>query len=129
MIDERIALNLDNMRTAALDATSFLRDMTQVQFLADEKSQLACAMCLVIVGEGTAKIEKRSPEFVADHPDWPWDQIRGLRNRIVHDYFTLDLTTIWLTVKDHLPRLITSIADLGEIDPRLAPTDPPHSSS
>lgn len=121
MIEERIALNLDNMQRAALDATSFLRGMTQAQFLADEKAQLACAMCLVIVGESTARIEKRSPEFVAAHLDWPWDQIRGLRNRIVHDYVNLDLSTIWLTVTEHLPKLLASIAELGELDPRLLP--------
>ena len=130
MIDERVALNLDNMQRAALDAISFLEDIAETKFLADTRLQMACAMCLVIIGESTSRIEKRSPAFVAAHSDWPWDQIRGLRNRIVHDYFELDLSTIWTTVKQSLPKLLSNIAELGELDPRPPPSSgPDHSGS
>jgi uncharacterized protein with HEPN domain len=45
------------------------------------------------------------------HPDWPWSQIRWLRNRIVHGYDTLDLPIIWSTVTDFLPQLLAAISD------------------
>jgi hypothetical protein len=35
------------------------------------------------------------PQFAAQHPDVPWDLIYGMRNRIVHDYFEVDLEVVW----------------------------------
>lgn len=123
MIDERVALNLDNMKRAAMDAISFLEGKTEAEFVEDLILQRACAMSLIIIGEATSRIEKRDPDFVASHPNWPWRDIRGLRNRVVHDYFTLDLTTIWGTVRQSLPALLRSIDEVGELDPRLWPKD------
>jgi uncharacterized protein with HEPN domain len=125
VIDERIALDLDNMKQAATEAMSFVRDSAEADFLGNKAQQMACAMCLVIVGEATSRIERRSPDFVAAHPDWPWKEIRGLRNRIVHDYTTLDLPTIWVVIRDSLPKLLASIEAIGELDPRLWPEDDP----
>lgn len=117
MIDERIALDLDNMKQAAAEPISFLIGITKEDFLSDKARQMACAMCLITIGEATSRIERRSPEFVATHPSWK--EIRGLRNRILHDYTTLDLPTIWLVVQDELPELLASIGEVGELDPRL----------
>ncbi len=117
MIDERVALSLDNMRQAAADAVGLLKGKSESDF----SHQLACAMCLVIIGEATARIEKRSPSFVAAHSDWPWHKVRGLRNLIVHDYDKLELPIIWLTVTESLPTLLAKIEELGELDPRLWP--------
>lgn len=123
MIDEGVAISLDNMKRAASEAISFVAGLTESEFLSRTQVQLACAMCLVVIGEATARIEKGSPDFVASHPEWPWNEIRGLRNRIVHDYAQLHLPTIWLTVQDSLPNLLSHIEELGELDPRLWPED------
>ena len=40
--------------------------------------------------ELTSKIRERPPEFVATHPDVPWSKIRGFRNQLAHDYFSLE---------------------------------------
>jgi uncharacterized protein with HEPN domain len=129
MIDERVALNLDNMKRVATDAISFVEGMSEAEFLASHAVQMACAMCLVIIGESTTRIEKRSPDFVATHPDWPWNKVRGLRNMIVHDYDQLHLPTIWLVVRDSLPDLVSKIEEVGELDPRKWPTAPPQIGS
>ena len=121
MIDERIAVSLDNMRRAAADAVGSVADMSEGDFVADRTTQLACAMCLVIIGESASRIERRSPDFLTAHPDWPWNKIRGLRNLIVHDYDQLQLPIIWLTIKESLPALVALIDELGELDPRLQP--------
>jgi len=118
VIDERVALNLDNMKRAAADAVSVAKGMSEAEFMGSLSVQLACAMCLVIIGESAARIEKRSPEFGAAHPDWPWNKIRSLRNLIVHDYERLDLATIWRTVKESVPELLARIDEVGELDPR-----------
>lgn len=51
-------------------------------------------------------------EFVAQHPEVPWRVIAGLRNRIVHDYFGLDLEIIWQIISQDLPTLKTHLKAL-----------------
>ncbi len=80
-------------------------------------------MCLVIIGEAAARIEQTSPEFIASHRDWPWKEIRGLRNIVVHDYASLEMRRVWLTINAALPDLLARIEALGELDPRLWPRD------
>jgi uncharacterized protein with HEPN domain len=123
MIDERVALNLDDMKRAAEEATSFVEGVTETDFLNSPQLQKACAMCLVIVGESAARVEQVSPDFVSAHPEWPWKDIRGMRNVIVHDYARLNLPRIWQTVKTSLPDLLSKIEAIGELDPRLWPKD------
>lgn len=121
MIDERVALNLDDMKGAAKEAISFVDGVTETEFLASPQLQKACTMCLVIIGESAARIEQVSPDFVAIHPDWPWKDIRGMRNVVVHDYSRLHLPRVWLTVKTSLPDLLSKIESIGELDPRRWP--------
>ena len=66
-------------------------------------------MNLVILGEVAAKIEERFPDFAVAHPEIPWTAIRGMRNRIVHEYFILNFETIWTTLEAELPRLIRQV--------------------
>jgi uncharacterized protein with HEPN domain len=110
-MNERLPPHLDSMRRAASDAIAFVNGMSLEEFTGDKKTQAAAAMCLAIVGESANKLAAEAPEFVAAHPDWAWDQIRGLRNRIVHSYDTLDLPIIWSTVNDFLPLLLTAVAE------------------
>lgn len=52
-------------------------------------------------------------DFAAQHPDVPWRQIAGLRNRIVHDYFGLDLEIIWEVIQYDLPQLQVRLENLA----------------
>ncbi len=45
------------------------------------------------------------PQFTIEHADIPWDLMYGMRNRIVHDYFEVDLEVVWRTVQQDLPTL------------------------
>ncbi len=46
------------------------------------------------------------------HPEIPWTAIRGMRNRIAHQYFVLSFETIWSTIETDLPRLIRQVESL-----------------
>jgi hypothetical protein len=72
------------------------------RFLADERTIDAVVRNLEIVGEAVRQI---SDAFKQDHVKIPWHQMAGLRNRIVHDYFGLDLDIIWHVVAIDLPAL------------------------
>ncbi len=123
MIDERVALYLDDMKVAAEEATSFVAEASETEFLASSQLQKACSMCFVILGEAAARIEQVSPEFIAEHSDWPWKEIRGMRNVVVHDYAGLHMPRVWQTIRGALPDLLSKIKDIGELDPRLWPRD------
>ena len=83
--------------------------MSYADFQEDTKTQRAVTMNLVILGATAAKIEERFPDFVVGHPEISWTAIRGMRNRIVHEYFILNFETIWTTIEGELPRLIGQI--------------------
>lgn len=53
-----------------------------------------------------------APEFVAEHPELPWIQMRGIRNKVVHDYFDIDWNVLWNTVKNDLPPLLRQVSSL-----------------
>ena len=49
------------------------------------------------------------PDFVANHPQFPWNAMRGMRNRIAHDYFDIQLGRVWDTAKDEVPDLVAAL--------------------
>ena len=87
----------------------YITNMEQSVFLADTKSVEACVFNLLQIGELTGKIDK---QFRDTHFDIPWHKIRGLRNRIVHDYEGVKLEIIWDIVKNDLPVLSEQLGHL-----------------
>ena len=75
-------------------------------FLADTRTQMAVTMALVIIGESAGRIMAAAPDFVTEHSEISWVEMKGLRNLIAHDYFNLELKTIWQSTQTNLPDLI-----------------------
>lgn len=71
-------------------------------FCNDEMVVDACVFNLSQLGETSNKI---SESFEVDHPEIPWRQLYGLRNRIVHDYDGVKLTVVWEVICGDLPEL------------------------
>ncbi len=97
---------LDHIQQAASDACSFIKGLRKDDFFADKRTQKAVIMSLVIIGEAATKIMDHDPEFVARHTEVPWRNMRGMRNRIAHGYFDIDLDVVWNTVQTALPELL-----------------------
>ena len=102
------ALLLDIL-IAARRAVSFLEDMTWEGFERSELHQNAVMRPLEIVGEAARRVSQEMRDI---HPEIPWDQMIGMRNRLIHEYFRVNLTTVWETVRDDLPPLIALIEPL-----------------
>ena len=49
------------------------------------------------------------PDFAALHPETPWRNMRGMRNRIAHGYFDINLEVVWQTVQTALPDLLMNL--------------------
>lgn len=80
-------------------------------FFAKKMIQDAVIRNLEIIGEAVKNI---SPVTRRNTPDVPWQKIAGLRDVLIHDYFGVDLETVWLVVENRLPPLALHIALLLE---------------
>ena len=92
----------------------FKSGMGKDQFLEDRKTQSADAHQLLILGEAARRL---SDGFCRAHGTMPWAQIRGMRNRLIHEYNDVDLDEMWKTAEVDIPAL------LGYLQP-IAPPEP-----
>lgn len=105
MIDNRLPDYLEHIRQAIDDATAFVDGLTKAEFKIDKRTQQAVIMEIVIIGEAATQIIGRYPGFVANNTHIPWREMRTMRNRIAHGYFSIDLDVVWETVLSDLPDL------------------------
>lgn len=66
---------------------------------------------LEIIGEAAAKISNESREEL---PQIPWLNIIGMRNRLIHAYFDINLDILWKTIKEDLPPLISELQQISK---------------
>lgn len=105
---------LDHMLEAITLAMSFTEGMAKPDFLADRKTQQAVILNLIVLGEAASKIALEFPEFTAAHPSLPWREMRGMRNRMAHGYFDIDLEVVWETIQTSLPALLRQLVAITE---------------
>lgn len=110
MNESRLEDYLDHILRAATDACGFVDGLGREEFLADKRTQQAVIMSLVIIGEAATKIMDRHSTFVERESDIPWRSMRGMRNRIAHGYFEIDLDVVWDTVRIALPALLARLS-------------------
>lgn len=81
-------------------------DMTEAEFIEDEKSYLAVLYEVTIIGE---IVKRLSPEFRQTHSQIQWRQIAGMRDKLVHDYDQIKVDLVWQVVKSYIPQLLEYI--------------------
>ena len=103
----RTALDfLADIRDAASKAQTFVAGMSYPQFVADTKTAFAVVRALEIVGEAAKRIP---PDVRQRAPDVPWRAMAGIRDKLIHDYVSVDPEIVWRTVGEDLPGLETQI--------------------
>ena len=104
-------LLLEDIRSSLERIERYTTGMGRENFLGDEKTIDAVVRNLEIIGEAVRWL----PEpFTREHVSIPWAQIAGLRNRIVHDYFGLDLEIIWQVLQTSLPDFKRRLAAIDQ---------------
>jgi uncharacterized protein with HEPN domain len=106
MSKNRLPDYLDHMLEAAQQACSYIEGLCMTDFLADKRTQQAVILNLVIIGEAATQLLKDYGKFLDQHPDVPWRSMKGMRNRIAHGYFDINLDVVWETVQTALPQLL-----------------------
>jgi uncharacterized protein with HEPN domain len=99
------ALFLDIL-IAARKIQQFTYEMTRADFQENQMAQSAVIREFQVMGEATKQL---SEEAKAQNANIPWHQIAGMRDRMVHEYFRIDLDIVWDTIAQELPGLITQI--------------------
>jgi uncharacterized protein with HEPN domain len=100
---------LRDILDAAEKAAQFTARMTIDDFIADPKTAFATIRTLEIIGEAA----KRIPDsFRAQYPAAPWREMAGMRDKLTHEYFGVNLQVVWKTLQQDLPTLRPLIAQI-----------------
>lgn len=100
---------IQDILDAIAEIESFTDGMTYEQFQADLKTLRAVLYNLAIIGEVVRSVP---PEVKAQHPEIPWDDMQGMRNIVIHEYFQVNLEIIWQTIQEDLAPLAASLHQL-----------------
>ena len=103
------SVRIKHVLDAAREAIEFVKDRSRQDLDNDRKLNLALVRLLEIIGEAARGI---SQEFRQQHPNLPWKSIIGMRDRLIHGYFDVNLDVVWQTATEDLPGLVAQMEDL-----------------
>ena len=90
---------IDAMKAAG----SFIENMSYDEFINDQKTVYASIRAIQIIGEAAKKV----PEAVrVKYPRIPWREMAGMRDKVTHEYFGVQMRVLWNTLNDDIPPLI-----------------------
>ncbi len=91
------------------DIKSFISGINFEEFKRDKKTLNAVVRSIEIIGEAAKKI----PKSLRDkYYDIPWKKMSGMRDKMIHEYFGIDVEILWKVVKDDIPPLKSSIQEM-----------------
>ena len=96
-------VRIRHMIDAAESALRFVQGRSRVDLDSDEMLRFALTRAIEILGEAASKV---TADTRAALPNVPWVQVAGIRNRLVHAYFDVDLDILWRTAQQAIPDLL-----------------------
>lgn len=92
---------IDQILESVQKINSFTKGLNRDSFFADQKTQSAVIMQLLLIGEVSKKVSEKTKSSI----DLPWKDIAGFRDRSIHNYFEIDLDVVWDTLLSDIPEL------------------------
>jgi uncharacterized protein with HEPN domain len=102
-------VRLRHMLDAALEIQQYIQSSTREDLNHDRKLVHSLVRLLEIIGEAANQL---SDEFRENTAEIPWPVIIGMRNRLIHAYFSINLDVVWSTSTEDIPLLITGLKGL-----------------
>ena len=102
-------VRLRHMLDAALEIQQYVQSSKREDLNQDRKLVHSLVRLFEIIGEAASQI---SEELCEEVPEIPWSIIIGMRNRLIHAYFSINLDVVWSTSKDDVPYLIMELKKL-----------------
>ena len=101
---ERDSAFLKHILEAVETIESYIRNMKRTDFLAEPNKIVRDAVVreFEIIGEATRRL---SEEIKKKYQDLPWQDISDMRNKLIHEYFGVDMAVVWKTIETDLPKL------------------------
>lgn len=86
---------VEHMLEAIRLVGSYIEDMSREEFFADKKTQQAVILNILVLGEAATQVGNEYPKWAERYPEVPWRAMRGMRNRLAHGYFEINLDVVW----------------------------------
>jgi len=102
-------IRLRHILDAAKEAVELARGVSQQDLKSNRTLCLSLIYLIANIGEASNYV---SEKFRESHLDIPWRKMIGMRNKLIHGYFNVNLDIIWETVNEDLPQLIVQIEKL-----------------
>jgi uncharacterized protein with HEPN domain len=102
-------LRVTHMRDHAREAVEMAGERKRDDLDQDRMLNLALVRLIEVIGEATTRVPLA---FRERYPDVPWQQIVGMRNRLVHGYDSVDFDILWTIIQDDLPALIVQLNNI-----------------
>lgn len=104
-------LYLQDIEDSISNISKYTKGLSFKSFADDHKTIDAVVRNLEIIGEAVKNLPK---EIKTKHADVPWNEICGMRNKAIHEYWGVDEEILWKTVKDDLPVLGRQIVKIKQ---------------
>lgn len=105
-------LYLQDILTSITSIEEYIQGMTLGIFIHDKKTVDAVVRNLEVIGQAARNIPS---EIVAKYPEVPWKEMISMRNKVLHEYFGVDLEIFWKTITEDIPLLKEQIKRLPEL--------------
>jgi len=106
MSERKPSVIIEDILTCIQHIESYTTNLSFDQFSAHYMTVEACLYNIQVIGEAAVRL----PENIKDdNPQIPWPLIKGMRNRLIHEYFGTDLNLVWNIIKNELPTLKTEL--------------------
>lgn len=100
---------LDDILDVARKAMGFAEGLSFEEFVEDDRTTFAVVRALEILGEAAKNVPPATREMA---PRLPWQDMAGMRDKLIHAYHGVDLEVVWRTVREDLPIVVQDVTEV-----------------